>query len=152
MTAPQSTRDTSETTSGMVTTARLAVLRDGAVLLDRETKRLPEAVAEDGVLVREAAIALAERLAGDDVDTANLMHVFSSSHQTGYHICMYVIDCTSSGAGGAQYEWCPVEALRETCSDSNDALFGECWIAGGGHTVKEFRSSISSSLRVRHAQ
>jgi hypothetical protein len=152
MSAPQATRDANGPMSDMVTTARLAVLRDGEVLLDRETKRLPEVVAEDGALVRQTAIALAKRLAGDAVDTACLMHVFSSSHQTGYHVCMYVIDCTSSEAGGDQYEWCGVEALEDTCTDDNDALFGKCWIAGGGRTVKEFRSSISSSLRVRHAQ
>jgi hypothetical protein len=151
--APHNTiRESSGAAADVVTIARLAVLNGGKVLLSSDTSRLPETTATDNLVVRESAMELAKMLAGDAVDGTELMHVFSSPHQAGYHICMYVIDCSSDEVEVQGYEWCQVDKLAEVCPDSIDALFGRCWIAGGGRTVKDFRATIRSSLRVRNAE
>jgi hypothetical protein len=152
MSPTQAGKDGHKPSTNMVTTARLAILRDGKVLLSKDTRRLPEASMSDGLLVRESAMKLAERLAGTAVESGDIMHVFSSPHQAGYHICMYVIDCNSDYVESSEYEWCPVEHLADVCADEVDALFGKCWLAGGGHTVSAFRGTIRSSLRVHNAQ
>ena len=152
MSLPQAGKDDHMPPTNTVTIARLAVLRDGKVLLSKNTRRLPEATMSDGLLVRESAMNLAGRLAGTAVESTELMHVFSSPHQAGYHICMYVIDCNSDGVESSEYEWCPVEHLADVCADEVDALFGKCWLAAGSATVSAFRGTIRSSLRVHNTQ
>jgi hypothetical protein len=152
MSTPHATQPTNGGLETVTTIARVAVLKNGQALLTRDSKRLPETVAADGRHVREAAVELAKSITKTDVDSEDLMHVFSSPHQSGYHICMYVLDCGSDDIDASLYEWCLVEALEGTCEDGVDALFGQCWMAGGGNTVKEFRTAIRSSLRVRNTQ